>query len=54
MKAHYMQQGAGHFGIITGEHWHNHVLPRVLDFIGTHDKQALRNAAPKCVPSAPV
>ena len=32
-RAHYEQPGVGHFGIFSGHHWRNEVLPQVHDFI---------------------
>ena len=30
---HYLQEGAGHYGIFSGSKWRNEVAPRITDFI---------------------
>jgi poly(3-hydroxybutyrate) depolymerase len=36
MRAHYVQPDTGHFGVFSGHHWRNEVLPRLSAFIEAH------------------
>jgi poly(3-hydroxybutyrate) depolymerase len=36
-QADYLQKGVGHYGIFNGRRWREQVMPRVRDFILTHD-----------------
>jgi poly(3-hydroxybutyrate) depolymerase len=37
MKRHYMQPGAGHYGVFSGKRWESQVYPMVRDFIRARD-----------------
>lgn len=37
MKDHYMQKDVGHYGIFNGRRFREHVVPRIVKFIETHD-----------------
>jgi poly(3-hydroxybutyrate) depolymerase len=36
-RADHLQKGVGHYGIFNGRRWREQILPRVHDFILTHD-----------------
>ena len=36
-RADHLQKGVGHYGIFNGRRWREQILPRVRDFILTHD-----------------
>ena len=36
-KLHYVQPGAGHYGIFNGSRYRNEILPRIVDFMASHD-----------------
>lgn len=44
-KMRHIQQNVGHYGIFNGRKWREEIMPRVRDFIRTHDKK--RSPAPK-------
>jgi polyhydroxyalkanoate depolymerase len=33
LRTHYIQAGAGHYGVFSGRHWRNHICPVVRDVI---------------------
>lgn len=37
MKAHYEQQGCGHYGIFHGKKWRGQIAPRIKSFIAAHN-----------------
>ncbi|MDG3440582.1 polyhydroxyalkanoate depolymerase [Nitrospirillum amazonense] len=41
MKRHHLQAGVGHYGIFNGRRWREHIMPRVRDFIRSHDRVAV-------------
>jgi len=38
-KVKYVQQGTGHYGIFNGRRWREQIMPRVRDFIRSHDSK---------------
>ncbi|WP_184802368.1 polyhydroxyalkanoate depolymerase [Nitrospirillum iridis] len=40
LKQHHLQQGVGHYGIFNGRRWREHIMPRVRDFIRSHERAA--------------
>jgi len=38
MKTHYIQAGAGHYGVFSGRRWHNHIYPVVRNMIHSWEK----------------
>lgn len=36
MRAHYQQDGVGHYGIFNGRRWREKIAPRISDFIRQH------------------
>jgi poly(3-hydroxybutyrate) depolymerase len=36
-KAHYLQEGVGHYGVFSGSRWRQFIAPRVEAFIRAHD-----------------
>ena len=58
-RVQYLQPGVGHYGIFNGRKWRSEILPRIADFIRTHDRtpqaqqvgaEQTRNAVPATVP----
>ena len=39
-KQHHYQLGCGHYGIFNGRKWRNDIMPKVRDFMRSHDKSA--------------
>lgn len=39
MRRHHVQPDVGHFGVFSGRHWRNEIMPGVADFIRTFDRQ---------------
>lgn len=39
-KAHYEQEGVGHYGVFNGRRFNSEIAPRISDFILTHGKSA--------------
>jgi poly(3-hydroxybutyrate) depolymerase len=37
-KSHYLEPGAGHYGIFAGKSWRNNIRPLVLKFIDKNNK----------------
>ncbi|TYO90485.1 polyhydroxyalkanoate depolymerase [Oceanicella actignis] len=59
MRAHYVQETVGHYGVFNGSRWRRFIQPRVRDFIRAHramvedeDAPARVGAAAKAAPSA--
>ena len=46
MRAHYEQDGVGHYGVFNGRRWRDKIAPRVRDFI-REQTPAPRVATPK-------
>ena len=42
MKTHYVQEGAGHYGVFSGSRWREGVYPELRRFIAAHDAKARR------------
>lgn len=42
LKRHYLQEGAGHYGVFSGSRWREGVYPQVRRFIAEHQPRALR------------
>lgn len=38
MRGHHEQPGVGHYGVFSGTHWRNETMPRMREFIRTHDR----------------
>jgi poly(3-hydroxybutyrate) depolymerase len=38
MRTHHLQAHAGHYGVFSGRHWRQEIMPRVRDFIRSHDQ----------------
>lgn len=38
MREHHLQQGVGHYGVFNGSRFRNEILPKVRDFIRTHQR----------------
>jgi len=38
MKRHYVQEGAGHYGVFNGRRWNNGIYPQVRDMIKANDQ----------------
>jgi poly(3-hydroxybutyrate) depolymerase len=38
-REHYVQPGVGHYGVFNGSRFRNEILPRMLGFIATHERQ---------------
>jgi poly(3-hydroxybutyrate) depolymerase len=36
MRSHYVQAGAGHYGVFSGKRWSNHIYPLVRETIHAH------------------
>ena len=36
-RAHYLQKGVGHYGVFNGSRFRTEIVPRIAEFIGTHD-----------------
>ena len=45
MKAHYLQLGVGHYGVFNGSRFRAEIVPRIADFIFSHDAQRRQSAA---------
>ena len=45
MKAHYLQLGVGHYGVFNGSRFRAEIVPRIADFIFSHDAQRRHSAA---------
>jgi len=43
-KAHYLQLGVGHYGVFNGSRFRTEVVPRIADFIISHNGQSWRRA----------
>jgi poly(3-hydroxybutyrate) depolymerase len=41
-KMHYTQEGVGHYGIFNGSRYRNEIVPRVAEFISSHDVRGSR------------
>jgi poly(3-hydroxybutyrate) depolymerase len=37
-RAHYVQEGVGHYGVFNGRRWREQIAPRVAAFIRAHDR----------------
>ncbi|MBA1147319.1 polyhydroxyalkanoate depolymerase [Ectothiorhodospiraceae bacterium WFHF3C12] len=40
MKQHYVQEGAGHYGVFNGRRWNNGIYPRIRDLIAARSPNA--------------
>ena len=38
MREHHLQQGVGHYGVFNGSRFRNEILPKVRDFVRTHQR----------------
>jgi poly(3-hydroxybutyrate) depolymerase len=38
MRAHHLQSHAGHYGVFSGRHWRQEIMPLARDFIRRHDR----------------
>ena len=38
MRAHHLQEGVGHYGVFNGSRFRNEILPKVRDFVRTHQR----------------
>jgi len=45
MKAYYMQEGVGHYGVFNGGKFRSEIVPRIAAFIRAHRLEARRNVA---------
>ena len=45
LKRHYLQEGAGHYGVFSGSRWRGGVYPEVRRFVAEHQPQARLRAA---------
>jgi poly(3-hydroxybutyrate) depolymerase len=36
-RADHLQKGVGHYGIFNGRRWREQILPKIRDFMLTHD-----------------
>ena len=39
MRRHHLQPDVGHFGVFSGHHWRNEVMPQLAAFIRQHDRR---------------
>ena len=46
MKAHYLQEGVGHYGVFNGSRFRSEIAPRIGDFVLSHNKSG-RGGAPR-------
>ncbi len=47
MKMHYMQPKVGHYGVFNGSRFRSEILPRIADFMRSHQAMAQNAARPK-------
>jgi poly(3-hydroxybutyrate) depolymerase len=38
MKRHHLQPGAGHYGVFNGSRFRAEIIPKINDFIATHQR----------------
>ena len=45
MKQHYTQPAVGHYGVFNGSRFRNNIVPRIVDFMAAHGRDAARPAS---------
>jgi poly-beta-hydroxyalkanoate depolymerase len=38
LRRHHVQADVGHFGVFSGRHWRNEIMPQVADFVRAFDR----------------
>ena len=52
MRAHYLQPKVGHYGVFNGSRFRSEIVPRIVDFMATHETRGKARAKPKIVSGA--
>jgi poly(3-hydroxybutyrate) depolymerase len=50
MRAHYVQPSVGHYGVFNGSRFRSEIVPRIVDFIRSYDRDVQGPARPRLVP----